>query len=131
MIATETQPSETAPTTPPPATAPLTLCVTDVTGQKKMKIRVAAGDTDTTVGELIDNLLPRMGLPAMADGRPLPRPPDWNEKAGTCWAQSVLPSRCVRTRAVLLSPGPTPGDQTESEERKANGEPRLLKPGAS
>jgi len=71
MIATETQPSETAPTTPPPATAPLTLCVTDVTGQKKMKIRVAAGDTDTTVGELIDNLLPRMGLPAMADGRPL------------------------------------------------------------
>jgi hypothetical protein len=71
MIATQTLPTEAVSSDSPPAPAPLTLCVTDVTGQKKMKVRVASGDTETTVGELIDTLLPRMGLPLMADGRPL------------------------------------------------------------
>ena len=50
---------------------PLTLRVTDATGQKQLRFRVAAGDSNTTVGELIEGLLPRMGLPPVADGRPL------------------------------------------------------------
>ena len=71
MIATQTKPSEAVPASAPPDAKPLTLAVTDVKGQKKLKIRVASGDTETTVGELVDNLLPRMGLPPSADGRPL------------------------------------------------------------
>jgi len=71
MIATQTRPKEAVAASAPPDAKPLTLCVTDVTGQKKMKIRVASGDSETTVGELVDSLLPRMGLPVMADGRPL------------------------------------------------------------
>jgi len=71
MIATQTKPKQAPPASAPPDAPPLTLCVTDVTGQKKMKVRVASGDTETTVGELLDTLVPRMGLPAMADGRPL------------------------------------------------------------
>lgn len=71
MIATQTKQKEARPVGAPPAVKPLTLRVTDVTGQKKMKIRVASGDTETTVSELVDSLLPRMGLPGIADGRPL------------------------------------------------------------
>jgi hypothetical protein len=71
MIATETRRQEAAVPSSPPDAKLLTLCVTDVTGQKKIKFRVAPGDTETTVGELVDTLLPRMGLPPMADGRPL------------------------------------------------------------
>lgn len=71
MIATQPKPKQAEPTGAVPDSAPLTLRVTDVTGQKKIKFRVAPGDTETTVGELIDSLLPRMGLPGMADGRPL------------------------------------------------------------
>ena len=71
MIAVESKPTEVAPVSAPPDAKPLTLSVSDVTGQKELRIRVAAGDTDTTVGELIESLLPRMGLPTIADGRPL------------------------------------------------------------
>jgi hypothetical protein len=71
MIATETSPKPSATAEAPPQGKPLTLRVTDVTGQKKMKIRVASGDIETTIGELVDSLLPRMGLPGVADGRPL------------------------------------------------------------
>jgi hypothetical protein len=50
---------------------PLTLRVTDLSGQKQLRIRVAADDTETTIGELVQGLLPRMGLPPTADGRAL------------------------------------------------------------
>ena len=59
MNATDTNQKEAVPTRAGPEAKPLTLSVTDVTGQKKMKIRVASGDTETTVGELVASLLPR------------------------------------------------------------------------
>ncbi len=75
MIATETSPNEAVSTADVPTSSapakPLTLRVTDVTGQKKLKFRVPGGDSETTVGELVEGLLPRMGLPGVADGRPL------------------------------------------------------------
>jgi hypothetical protein len=71
MIATKSAPKAAESSSPAPVATPMTLRITDVTGQKQMKIRVASGDNETTVGELVESLLPRMGLPPMADGRPL------------------------------------------------------------
>lgn len=41
---------------------------TDVTGQRSVRLRDV---TDQTIGELVDKLLPVMGLPAAVDGRAL------------------------------------------------------------
>jgi hypothetical protein len=54
-----------------PAVKPLTLSVTDVSGQKLMKVRIPGADRETTVGELIQGLLPRMQLQTQVDGRQL------------------------------------------------------------
>lgn len=50
---------------------PLTLRVSDVTGQKLMRVRIPAGDKETTVNELIENMRGRMQLQKEANGRAL------------------------------------------------------------
>ena len=45
------------------------LYVEDVSGQRK--VRAAGVSPDMTVGELVQGLIPRMGLPATADDRPV------------------------------------------------------------
>ena len=50
---------------------PLTLRVSDVTGQKLMRVRIPAGDKETTISELIENMRGRMQLQKEANGRPL------------------------------------------------------------
>ena len=89
------------PVEAPPERKPLTLTVTDVTGQKKMKIRVASGDTQTTVGELIAGLLPRMRLAATADGRPLSYSARL-EREGRHLQGSERVAEALRTDDVLL-----------------------------
>ena len=52
--------------TPPKSRSRLTIRATDVTGQRIIRLRDVG---EETIAQLVDRLLPAMGLPAVVDGR--------------------------------------------------------------
>jgi len=86
---------------PPKTRSRLTIRATDVTGQRIVRLRDVG---EETIAQLVDRLLPAMGLPAVVDGREVSYSLRLEREARHLHASEDVDSVLREDDEVLVSP---------------------------